>query len=98
MRPVLPGDLDRAVGALLAVPNAERAELAADLVRTARIADLYRKRLGRVHPTWGDGSLMAAAMARPRQPLPPCFSREARTALRQVLDALGTGLDPGPGL
>ncbi|OOY12605.1 hypothetical protein BMG00_01780 [Thioclava marina] len=30
----------------------------------AHAADLYRKRLGRLHPIWGDGTLMAAALGR----------------------------------
>jgi len=32
----------------------------------AHAADLFRKRLGRVHPHWGNGSLLAREIAEPR--------------------------------
>jgi hypothetical protein len=91
MRPILPGCLDRAVAALLAVPPAARPRLAAAIVTEARAADAWRKRQGRAHPLWGDGSLMSAALRHPARPLPPSLGREARAALRQVLDALDAG-------
>lgn len=94
MRPILPGCLDLGVAALLAVPPGARAGLAARIVAEARVADAWRKRQGRAHPLWGDGSLMAAALRYPRAPLPPSLGPEARAALRQLLDAL----DGSPGL
>ncbi|WP_341213569.1 hypothetical protein [uncultured Limimaricola sp.] len=91
MRPILPGCLDRAMAALLAVPPGARPALAARLVTEARTADAWRKRQGRAHPLWGDGSLMSAALRHPARPLPPSLGPEARGALRQVLDALDEG-------
>ncbi|MGR3630550.1 MAG: DUF7742 family protein [Limimaricola soesokkakensis] len=88
MRPILPGCLDRAVAALLAAPPEGRAGLALRIVSEARAADAWRKRRGRAHPLWGDGSLMSAALRHPARPLPPSLGREARAALRQLLDAL----------
>ena len=85
---MLPGCLDRCVGALPAWPPEARAALAARIVAEARAADAWRRRMGRAHPLWGDGSLMAAALRHAARPLPPSFGPEARRALRQVLDAL----------
>ncbi|SDE19032.1 hypothetical protein [Limimaricola pyoseonensis] len=88
MRPVLPGCLDRGTAALLAVPGPARAGLARRLVAEARAADKWRLRMGKAHPLWGDGSLMAAALRHPRVALPPSLGREGRAALRLLLDAL----------
>lgn len=88
MRPILPGCLDRAVAALLAARPGARPALAARIVAEARAADAWRRRMGRAHPLWGDGSLMAAALRHPSRPLPPSLGPEARAALRQLLDAL----------
>ncbi|TCM86626.1 hypothetical protein [Rhodovulum steppense] len=68
MRPVLPGDAVAAARALFARPSGERpASMALMLVR-AQAADSYRKRFGRAHPVWGNGSLMALVQ---RESLPP---------------------------
>ncbi|MFA5537668.1 MAG: hypothetical protein WCZ72_01200 [Gemmobacter sp.] len=61
MRPVLHGDLVAAARALRAVPGAERPALMRRMLAQAGWADAYRRALGRAHPEWGDGSLMAAA-------------------------------------
>ncbi|MDO6586059.1 hypothetical protein Q4543_11045 [Salipiger sp. 1_MG-2023] len=68
MRPVLHGDLVAAARALLCVPREQRWRVARDLVAQADVADRYRRRLGRVHPGWGNGTLMAAALGRPCAP------------------------------
>ena len=88
MRPILPGCLDRGVAALLAARPEARPALAGRIVAEARAADAWRRRMGRAHPLWGDGSLMAAALRHPARPLPPSLGPEARAALRQLLDAL----------
>lgn len=66
MRPVLLGDLVAAACAIYPLPEAARAAEAARMLAQARAADVYRKRFGRGHPLWGNGSLMAVACARPR--------------------------------
>lgn len=61
MRTVLPGDLRAAACALLPLPLAARDAALARIVARAEAADRYRKRFGRAHPDWGDGTLAAAA-------------------------------------
>ncbi len=65
MRPVLHGDVVAAARVLLRVPEAGRRALMRQLLEQASVADRFRKRLGRGHPVWGNGSLMAVAMGRP---------------------------------
>lgn len=61
MRPIGPGDVAAAACALICVPPAVRADVAAQMLERAQAADLYRKRMGRAHPHWGCGSLMDVA-------------------------------------
>lgn len=51
---------------LLWLPVAARSRVMRDMLEQAAAADLYRKRLGKGHPAWGNGSLMAVAMGRDR--------------------------------
>jgi len=69
MRPVLPGDVRAAALALMAVPRQERMAAFEAILSRAKAADRYRKRLGRVHPAWGDGTLAAAAGPGADEPL-----------------------------
>lgn len=64
MRPILPGDLNAAARALLAVPADARPVLARRLLAQADAADRYRVRHRRAHPLWGNGSLQSAALGR----------------------------------
>lgn len=70
MRPIQHGDLTAAARALLPVPIARRARTIQTLLHQAEAADRFRKKLGRVHPNWGNGTLMAAALAQtvPNEP------------------------------
>lgn len=61
MRPVLQSDLTAAARVLLALPEPDRAQGLRSMFAMAQVADLYRKRMGRVHPFWGNGSLMSVA-------------------------------------
>jgi len=61
MRPVGFDDLRTAARALMAVPQDARGALCARLLQRARWADCYVKRLSKLHPQWGDGTLRAAA-------------------------------------
>lgn len=65
MRLIGAADLFAAARALLAVPEALRGGLMARMIHEAEAADRYRKRLGRVHPVWGNGTLEAAARGHP---------------------------------
>lgn len=63
MRPVLHGDVVAAARALYALPGEERIEGLGRLLRAADWAEKFRRHHRRAHPYWGDGSLMAAALA-----------------------------------
>ncbi|MDA7963426.1 hypothetical protein [Ruegeria sp.] len=65
MRPVLHGDISAAARALLAAPRADRDRLCARMIAEAELADHHTRQTGRVHPLYGNGSLMAAARGRP---------------------------------
>lgn len=66
MRPVLIGDVMAAACVLLTEEDTGWTACADRLLWQARVADLYRRRLGKPHPAWGNGSLMAAARAAPK--------------------------------
>ncbi|WP_444465082.1 DUF7742 family protein [Rhodobacter capsulatus] len=65
MRPILIDDLLIAARAVAVLSAPERPARLAQWLREAHWADLYRKRLARVHPLWGNGSLMARALREP---------------------------------
>ncbi|MBL4811324.1 MAG: hypothetical protein JKX69_02950 [Rhodobacteraceae bacterium] len=88
MRPLLPGDLDAAVRLALPLRADQRAGALRLLLQQADTADRYRKRLGRAHPAYGDGSLMAAAQGGARLPLPAYCNRAYCTTLASVLAAI----------
>lgn len=87
MRPIGLGDLTAAAGALAAVPHGRRAALMAILLAEAETADRFRRRHGRPHPAFGNGTLMAAALARPQTRLAP-GAPDGLEALAQALDAV----------
>ena len=64
MRPVLHGDVSNAARALLYVPEMFRADLCERMILECEAADSYVSRVGRLHPLWGNGSLMSAARKR----------------------------------
>ncbi|SDW28694.1 hypothetical protein SAMN05444358_101413 [Ruegeria halocynthiae] len=65
MRPILHGDISAAARALLVAPPPERDLLSARMIAEAELADQHVARTGRLHPVYGNGSLMAAARCRP---------------------------------
>lgn len=64
MRPLLHGDVSNAARALLAAPRRQRSALCRRMIDEAEAADAHVRRTGRLHPFWGNGSLMAAARSR----------------------------------
>lgn len=82
MRPVLIGDVLAAARVLRDLPEEARGVELARLLAEADLADRIRKRTGRAHPRYGNGSLMAAALA--RQPGPEAFLSDP-----EMLDAVG---------
>lgn len=87
MRPVTYTDLEAVARALIAAGPMRERRLD-QILAEADIADRYRKRLGRWHRPFGDGSLAAAArghaMVQPRG----CADRAFLECLSLVLDAL----------
>lgn len=69
MRAVLLSDIREAARALRAAPAPRRVALCARLLREADWADRHTRRLGRVHPLWGNGTLLGAARARRLAPV-----------------------------
>jgi len=85
------------------VPAAQHAALCDQLIRSAHVADKYAKRLKKLHPVWGDGSLRAAALARGAAGQEACCGPQYQAALVSVVHALArwrgrtcarTGLHP----
>lgn len=95
MRPVLHGDVTMAALALLAVPPDARAALLARILDEAERADRFRRQTGRAHPLWGGGSLMAAAMTRPRAREPYLDDPGYAACLAMLFDALGARAPEG---
>jgi len=88
MRRVLHGDLVHLGRVLLTCPPQERAITCRRAIAQAQAADTYRRRFGRRHPEYGDGSLAAWAMRFPRPPEPPLDDPEYAACLRIVLTCL----------
>ncbi|MGR3494261.1 DUF7742 family protein, partial [Citreimonas sp.] len=73
---------------LLAAPFGNRRTLARQLLREATCADAHRRRTGRAHPFWGNGTLMSAALAHRPPPEPALDDRDYLACLRLVIDVL----------
>ena len=85
MRPVLHTDVIAAAGALVPLPPQARDSAARRLVAQADAADRYRKRMGRAHGLWGNGTLLAAAgRGTPR----PVTDPDMLDAMRAIIEAL----------
>jgi hypothetical protein len=75
MRRVLYSDVTAAARALLTVPDGARAGVCERMLVRAHYADCYTRRMGRPHPLWGNGTLLAVAWAG-RMPREPCFDSD----------------------
>jgi hypothetical protein len=62
MRPITHGDVTATARAVLGLPGGARRRAVLTLLERADAADRFRKRFGRAHPFWGNGSLMAVAL------------------------------------
>lgn len=60
MRAVTSGDIRMLARHLTGVRRRDRPDVALRLLERAHVADRYRKRTGKAHELWGDGSLAAA--------------------------------------
>lgn len=98
MRPLLHGDLVAAARVLLGLAPARRPLIMARMLAAADLADRYRRRLGRPHPRFGGGSLMAAAAAWPQRPEPMPGDADYLDCLACVIAGIrrARGRPPGP--
>lgn len=88
MRTVLMGDAVAAARVLVALPPEEREDRMRRLLAEAHMADRCRKRLGRGHPRFGNGSLMDAASRHPQRPEPFLDDVEYLASLGVVIGCL----------
>lgn len=89
MRPVTHGDVVAAATAIRPLPAALRRQEVLRLLERAHAADLFRKRTGRPHPFWGDGSLMGIALKDGTSRTEPFLSDpEHLSALAAVIETL----------
>ncbi len=88
MRAVGHGDVAAAACALLPIPRAKRRAVLARILAEAETADAYRLEIGRLHPFWGNGSLMAAALAHERAAEPSLDDPEYASCMVLVFEAL----------
>lgn len=88
MRQVLLGDVVAAARALMDLPPSERAAAIARMIDQAHCADKFTKRTGRPHKCWGNGSLMAAAVPKPKTREPFLSDPAYIQAMQQCLAAL----------
>ena len=94
MRTVTQADVMAAARRLWGLPRRDWGTVMVKALGEAHAADLYRKRLGRLHPAWGNGSLAAAlAIA---GPLPPerflsdaLFLEATAEAIHQIIEWRG---------
>ena len=70
MRRILLADLAATAHLLARWPAAERPARLDMLLSQTQAADRFARRFGRPHPDWGDGSLLARALAQGNPPRP----------------------------
>ena len=88
MRPVMHGDLTALARHLLTLAAPDRPKACAQLMAQADAADRYRKRMRRAHPLWGNGTLMARALALPHLPEPRLQNPDYASCLILALTTL----------
>lgn len=88
MRAVTLTDLGAAARVLLALPEARRAAGAVALLARAETADRHRRETGRAHPLYGNGTLLAAALAHPSRDPDEPGARDYLACLALVLETL----------
>lgn len=90
MRAVHLTDLNIAARTLLALAPDQRAGAIARLLICAHIADKYRKKTGRAHALYGNGTLGAACQSHPKRRMPdrcdPAYLECFRIVIHALLD------------
>jgi len=85
MRPLRHDDITAAARLLWSLPRGQHRTTMHAMLTRARWADAYRKRLGKRHPFWGDGSLGGAARTQSIPPEPPLSDAAYQGCLAMVL-------------
>ena len=88
MRAVHLSDLNMAARTLLAVPQRGRRKLVQSLIHNAHVADKYRKKTGRAHPQYGDGSLCAVCQPMTKVAMPDRCDPRYLDSLGIVIEGL----------
>ena len=88
MRQVLIGDIIAAARSLLELPEECRKDRLREMLYRAQVADKVRKRTGKAHRLWGNGSLMAAAFPKPTRPEPFLSDPDYLDVFRMVAEGL----------
>lgn len=88
MRTVFYSDVSAAARVLLGTPPAFRAQVCIRMLREAEVADRFMRRLGKLHPKWGNGTLLATARRRHLNAEPSFDNPEYCDCFRHVLLAL----------
>ena len=88
MRPVSWADIDVVTRVLLDCPAKERVACLQEICCATDVADRYRKRFGKQHPTLGSGTLMSAAMLHPLAARQLGMDRNYLICLRMTVDHL----------
>lgn len=88
MRYLLIGDILALAGALQEVAPHQRLALAGLLLDEAHAAHKMRRRLGRTHPVWGGGSLMARALAFSAQAMAKTVTADYLSAVAAASEAV----------
>lgn len=94
LRPVLPGDISCTARALLAVPANARAGFLSSIMEGAAIAADHLQAMHRLHPVWGNGSLMAAARRFPLADEPDFSNPDYCRCTVLVLEAIARQYQP----
>lgn len=88
MRTILLGDIIAAARVLFLAPSDHKISLLGTMIEQADAAHDYQKRLGKPHPAWGNGSLMARANCEPQAPEPPASDSAYLQALHLVIGGI----------
>lgn len=88
MRPVQLADIEVAARVLCRVPSKERHAEAKAICQRAKVADKFRKRLGRPHPEFGTGTIMSAMHGYPKSARPDQMTSEYLDALIAICTQL----------
>ncbi len=90
MRALHLSDLNLGARTLLRARETDRAQFIKTLLEQAHTADKYRKRTGRAHPEFGNGTLSDACGAHARLPMPdrcdPQYLRCLSDVIKGILD------------